>query len=59
MKYASDGSFVAFVNALTEGTTDSLAVPVCVETYLDDVYALDTGTGIIHRWTLQWVAPEE
>jgi DNA-binding beta-propeller fold protein YncE len=57
-KYDSEGRFVASVNALTENAADSLVFPVCVDTYLEDVYALDTGTGIIHRWTLEWIAPE-
>jgi DNA-binding beta-propeller fold protein YncE len=58
LKYRSDGTFVAFVNALTESSADVLVNPVCVDTYLEDIYALDTGTGIIHRWTLEWIVPE-
>jgi hypothetical protein len=57
-KFDSEGKSVAFVNALTEDAPDSLVLPVCVETYLEDVYALDAGTGIIHRWTLEWILPE-
>jgi hypothetical protein len=54
-KFDKDGRSVAFVNTLTEGAADTLVTPVCVETYLDDVYALDAAVGVIHRWELEWI----
>ena len=54
-KFDKNGRSVAFVNTLTEDAADTLFTPVCVETYLDDVYALDDSVGVIHRWELEWI----